>query len=93
MGILLLFKKTRKIGAWGIIALLFIVFPANIYLSLSEIPRDILGISKNQALLRMPFQIPLIILAYWHSKESTSKRFSIICSVLFVPTIIYFATL
>ena len=93
MGSLLLFAKTRKIGAYGIILLLISVFPANIYLYISDVARDTLQISKKQALIRMPFQIPLIMLAYWHAKESTSKKFSIICIILFIPTIIYFATL
>ena len=93
LGILLLFNQTRKLAAWGIILLLIAVFPANIYLYLSEIARETLSISKNQALFRMPFQIPLIIIAYWHSKETHSKQLSIICSVLFIPTIIYFITI
>ena len=89
LGILLLFNQTRKLAAWGIILLLIAVFPANIYLYLSEIPRDIIGISKNQALFRLPFQIPLMIIAYWHTKKNTNQL-SIISSVLFIPTIIYF---
>tara|TARA_B100001758_G_C18379440_1_gene596317 strand:- start:887 stop:1297 length:411 start_codon:yes stop_codon:yes gene_type:complete len=93
MGLLLLFDKSRKIGALGIILLLIAVFPANIYLYMSDNVRDILKISKNQALLRMPFQIPLIILAYWHSKESHPKKISILCCILFIPTIIYFLTI
>ena len=90
LGILLLFNQTRKLAAWGIILLLITVFPANIYLYLSEIPRDIIGISKNQALFRLPFQIPLMIIAYWHTKEKNTNQLSIISSVLFIPTIIYF---
>ena len=69
LAILLLFHKTRKLAAWGIILLLIAVFPANIYLYVSEIPRDILNISKTDALIRIPFQIPLIIISYWHSKK------------------------
>ena len=92
-GILLLFSQTRKLAAWGIILLLIAVFPANVYLYLSEIARETLSISKNQALYRMPFQIPLMIISYWHSKETHSKQLSIICSVLFIPTIIYFITI
>ena len=76
LGILLLFHKTRKLAAWGIIMLLIAVFPANIYLYVSEIPRDILNISKIDALIRMPFQIPLIVISYWHSKKISSKIFS-----------------
>ena len=90
LGILLFFNKTRSVAAWGIIALLIAVFPANIYLYISENPRELIGISKDQALLRMPFQIPLLIIAYWHSRKINSKKFSIICCLLFIPTIIYF---
>ena len=93
LGVLLLFDQTRRLAAWGIILLLIAVFPANIYLYLSETAREALSISKDQALLRMPFQIPLIIIAYWHSKETHSKQLSIICSGLFIPTIIYFITI
>ena len=93
LGLLLLFNQTRKFAAWGIILLLIAVFPANIYLYLSEIARDTLSISKNQALYRLPFQIPLIIISYWHSKEIHSKQLSIICCGLFIPTIIYFITI
>ncbi len=93
LGVLLLFNQTRKLAAWGIILLLIAVFPANIYLYFSEVARETLNISKHQALFRMPFQIPLIIISYWHSKETHSKQLSIICSVLFIPTIIYFITI
>ena len=65
LGILLLFHKTRKIAAWGIIMLLIAVFPANIYLYVSEIPRDILNISKIDALIRMPFLNFLIIFNFF----------------------------
>ena len=90
LGILLLFNQTRKFAAWGIIILLIAVFPANIYLYISENTREILSISKNQALLRIPFQIPLIIISYWHSKEIHSRKLSMICFGLFIITIIYF---
>ena len=93
LGILLLFNQTRKLAAWGIILLLIAVLPANIYLYISEIPREILSISKSQAFFRIPFQIPLIIISYWHSKEIHSKQLSIICIGLFIPTIIYFITI
>ena len=93
LGVLLLFDQTRRLAAWGIILLLIAVFPANIYLYLSETAREALSISKDQALFRMPFQIPLMIIAYWHSKETYSKQLSILCSALFIPTIIYFITM
>jgi uncharacterized membrane protein len=93
LGILLIFKKSRNLASYGLILLLIAVFPANIYLYESEIAQQSLKISKNQALIRMPFQIPLILIAYWHSKEKHSKKISISSAILFIPTIIYFAYL
>lgn len=93
LGILILFKKTRKLASLLIIVLLVSVFPANIYLYISETPRLSLNITKSQALFRMPFQLSLIIISYWHSRDNNSKTFSIISIILFIPTIIYFITL
>ena len=92
-GLLILNKKTRMIGAYTLIFLLIVVFPANIYLYLSEIPQQLLGISKTQALTRMPFQAPLILLAYWHSKENHPKWVAYLSLLVFPPTIIYFLSI
>lgn len=69
-GILLFFKKTRTYGAYGLIILLVCVFPANIHLVESELSQSILGVTKNQTIIRLPFQILFISLAYWHSKNN-----------------------
>ena len=91
--LLLISRKTRKYGALGLFVLLIAVFPANIYLFNSELAQSIYGISRQDALIRLPFQIPLLVIAYWHSKEKTTKEFDILCVALFIPTIIYFLTL
>ena len=92
-GLLLLFHKTRKIASWGIIILLICVFPANIYLYFSDEAREILKITKEQALIRMPFQIPLILIAYWHSTNNNNDKLALLNIVIFIPTIIYFINL
>ena len=92
-GAAILFSKTRRIGAFLLIFLLIVVFPANIYLFLSEAPQNALGISKMDALIRMPFQIQLIILAYWHSKNNHPKWVVVLSSLLFIPTLIYFLSI
>ena len=89
-GAAILAQKTRKAGAYLLIFLLVSVFPANIYLYLSETPQNLLGISKTDALIRMPFQIPLILLAFWHSKKNHPKWVAYLSSLVFPPTIIYF---
>jgi len=89
-GAAILSSKTRKAGAYLLIFLLVSVFPANIYLYVSETPQSLIGISKMDALIRMPFQIPLILLAFWHSKENHPKWVVFISSTVFIPTILYF---
>ena len=64
-GILILFPTTRYIAAWGLILLLIAVFPANIYLAMTN------GAALNTTPLiawgRLPFQFIFIAIAYWHS--------------------------
>ena len=92
-GAAILSLKTRKMGAFLIIFLLVSVFPANIYLYVSEFPQNALGVSKMDALIRMPFQIPLILLAYWHSKKNHPKWVVFVSSLVFPPTVIYFLSI
>ena len=89
-GVMLLYYRTRKVAAWGLILLLVAVFTANVYLYISETAQESLGVTKSQALVRMPFQLPLILIAYWHSLDNSSRTLSIISIVLFVPTMFYF---
>ena len=92
-GVAILAPKIRKAGAYLLIFLLVSVFPANIYLYVSETPQSLLGISEADALIRMPFQIPLILLAYWHSKKNHPKWVAYLSSLVFPPTIIYFLSI
>jgi len=92
-GMMIIFKKTRFYGAWGIFFLLIAVFPANIYLYSSYEAQEILSITKGGSFIRLFYQIPLLILAYWHSRENPSKYFDLVCILMFIPTIIYFLSL
>ena len=92
-GLLLLFNKTRKYSAYGLVLLLIAVFPANLYLYESAEAQAAFGITAQQALIRLPFQLPLILIALWHSEENTSKVFDWTCLILFIPTFIYFISL
>ncbi len=92
-GFLLLFKKTRKFAGIGLIYLLVFIFPANIHLYLSEVAQKALSITQNDALIRLPFQLPLMVIAYWHAEENSSRPFNIFCSFLYIPTILYFISL
>ena len=89
-GFLLLVKKYRRLAAIGIALLLIAVFPANIYLFQHP---EILNAEKSKTLVRLFYQFPLILTAIWHSQKNSNKNFSLLCILLFVPTIIYFLTL
>lgn len=65
LGLLLLVPRLSRLAAWGIIALLIAVFPANIYLYQHQ---DILPASPILHLLRLPLQGVFILWAYWHTR-------------------------
>ena len=61
-GLGLLIPATRQAAAWGLVALLIAVWPANLYMAMAHVPfAGIFGQSWVQW-LRVPLQIPLI---YW----------------------------
>ncbi|NCJ07607.1 DoxX family membrane protein [Synechococcales cyanobacterium C] len=72
LGLLLLVPKFMPVAAWGLIALLIAVFPANIHMALnSELYPDL---SALVLWLRLPLQFVLIAWAYWYTSPSTSAR-------------------
>jgi uncharacterized membrane protein len=68
LGALLLIPKYSQLAAWGIIALLIAVFPANIYLYQNQ---EILPASPTIHLLRLPLQGGFMLWAYWHTRSRT----------------------
>jgi uncharacterized membrane protein len=66
LGALLLIPQCSRLSAWGIIALLIAVFPANLYLYQHQ---DILPASPIMHLLRLPLQGVFILWAYWHTRD------------------------
>lgn len=70
-GVLLLIPKFTRIAAYGLIALLFAVFPANIYMAASaEVFPEY---SRTALFLRLPLQFVLIALAFWFTKPAREK--------------------
>ncbi|ABA20941.1 conserved hypothetical protein [Trichormus variabilis ATCC 29413] len=72
-GIGLMIPFVSVAAAWGLISLFIAVFPANIYMTLHNIPID--GIPHNQLLYlaRLPFQAVLIAWAYLYTHRSTPE--------------------
>ncbi len=61
-----LFKSSRRFACYGIIALLFAVLPANIYMLTSYVPGS--PIAHWILVLRIPFQGVLMLWAYGNSR-------------------------
>jgi len=73
LGILLLIPKYTRLAAWGLIALLIAVYPANIHMALHqelfpELPAWFHWI-------RLPFQFVLIAWAWWFTRDETTQMY------------------
>ena len=67
LGILFLISKFTRLAAFGLIALLIAVFPANIYMAAN--PQIFPEYSPAALYIRLPLQLILIVLVYWISKK------------------------
>ena len=65
LGILLLIPKFTPIAAWGLIALLIAIFPANIHMAVNH---ELFPEYRVLTLwLRLPLQFVLMALSYWYT--------------------------
>ena len=74
-GIGLMIPTTRKLAGWGIVALLFAVFPANIHIVINDVQLAKDPISPVAMWLRLPFQLVFIGSVWWAAslKETLSS--------------------
>ena len=69
IGIGLLIPATRVLAAWGAIAILVAVFPANIHMALADVPvGDPPRSSGMLRWVRLPFQFLFMAWAWWHTR-------------------------
>ncbi len=68
LGVFLLEPRVRSLAAWGIIALLIAIFPANVYVAVENVGVDGPGTGAGAAnWIRLPFQALLIAWAWWYT--------------------------
>lgn len=60
----LLVPRTRKLAAWGLVALLIAVFPANVYSTFHGLKIGTYDVPKWILWARLPLQLPLIWWAF-----------------------------
>lgn len=70
LGVYLLEPRTRVLAAWGTIALLIAVYPANVYMMLENVGPEGPG-TGNPVVnwVRLPFQLLFGVWAWWYTRE------------------------
>jgi uncharacterized membrane protein len=69
LGMMLMIPQTTRLAAWGLIALLIAVFPANIYMYQHS---ELFEVRPLILLLRLPLQVLLIAWAWVYTRNQTS---------------------
>jgi uncharacterized membrane protein len=75
IGVGLMIPHTRVLAAWGAIALLVAVYPANIHMAIADVP---VGNPPRSAgvfrWVRLPLQFVLMAWAWWHTRPESADR-------------------
>jgi uncharacterized membrane protein len=78
LGAALLVPRCRRMAAWGLIALLVAVFPANIHMAVN--PELFPAYRPVMLWARLPLQMVFVIWAYWYTRpdavDPTAQRLS-----------------
>ena len=72
LGVLLLVPRTSSAAAWGLIALLVAVFPANLQMAFH--PETFPEFGLAGLWLRLPLQAVLIAWAWWYTRRNRGDR-------------------
>jgi uncharacterized membrane protein len=76
LGVFILEPRVRVFAAWGIIALLIAVFPANVYTAMNNIGLPSGEPGTGNAVfnwIRLPFQALFIAWAWWYTLDDDAK--------------------
>ena len=72
LGVGVAIPRARRLAAWGLVALLVAVFPANLHVALHDLP--MMGNEHGLGVwnwVRLPFQLPLIAWAWWFTRPDS----------------------
>ena len=72
LGVAVLIPRYRVRAAWGLIALLIAIFPANVYVAIADV--EYLGRPTTTLnWIRLPFQFLFIAWAWWYTKPTADQ--------------------
>ncbi|WP_411966671.1 hypothetical protein [Haloferax sp. YSSS75] len=77
LGVGVILPQTRRVAAWGLVALLIAIFPANVYMATSGVvltgaPEFVQNPSATARWARLPLQAVLILWAWWYTHPTPS---------------------
>lgn len=67
LGALLLVPRWSRLAAWGLVALLVAIFPANVYMAMH--PEAFPDVAPLLLYVRLPLQGVLILWAWWYTRK------------------------
>jgi uncharacterized membrane protein len=73
-GLGLILPATRRLAAWGLIALLVAVFPANVNMAINELPLGTTTVPSWALWARLPLQVVLIAWVFWYTRRDDGSR-------------------
>jgi uncharacterized membrane protein len=76
LGVYVLEPRVRALAAWGLVALLIAIFPANLYVALENVglPGGQPGAGNPVAnWARLPFQALFIAWAWWYTRPDAQE--------------------
>ena len=76
LGVFVLEPRVRVLAAWGIIALLIAVFPANVWVAVENVGLPAGEPGTGNALLnwvRLPFQALFVAWAWWYTRPDAES--------------------
>ena len=72
LGVMLFFRRVERLAAWGAIALIIAVTPANVQMAIH--PELYPGYSPSALWARLPLQGVLIMWAFWYTRPRHNEK-------------------
>jgi uncharacterized membrane protein len=72
-GLGLILPATRRLAAWGLIALFVAVFPANLNMAVNHLPLGTTEVPTWALWARLPLQLVAIAWAYWYTRPDHAR--------------------
>jgi uncharacterized membrane protein len=71
LGLMLIVPATRRMAAWGLVALYVAIFPANVNMALHHLPLGDRPVPAWALWARLPLQAVLVAWAWWYTRPAS----------------------